>query len=212
MFASLRAVVPLRPLTPLEAFVVAELQANRLRELLGLADQPCLPSEAVLSLPHLRVVEESGMPVSGSTHWAEGAWVVTLNADEFNLRRRFSLMHELKHALDHTTKSFLYSRPSTGAETAERAADFFAGCSLMPKRWVKRLWGEGLRTAEELAAVFDVSPRAMEVRLQQIGLVEHRVDVPCARTPRVKRWAQQRPNRQRRYERARSTTLVGGTP
>ena len=61
-----------------------------------------------------------------------------------------------------------------GSVKAERLADLFAANLLMPKRHVKRLWGEGARDAVTLAEHFLVSPRAMEVRLSQLGLVEPR--------------------------------------
>lgn len=57
-------------------------------------------------------------------------------------------------------------------ERGERVADYFAACLLMPKRIIKRRFGEGLQAPEELAAEFGVSPMAMRYRLQQLGLVE----------------------------------------
>jgi Zn-dependent peptidase ImmA (M78 family) len=51
-------------------------------------------------------------------------------------------------------------------------ADYFAACVLMPKKLVKRRFGEGLRTASQLAAEFGVSPVAMQYRLHQLGLLE----------------------------------------
>jgi hypothetical protein len=40
----------------------------------------------------------------------------------------------------------------------------------MPKQHVKRLWGEGHSDPAELAEHFLVSPRAMDFRLDQLGL------------------------------------------
>ena len=52
--------------------------------------------------------------------------------------------------------------------------DYFAACLLMPRPWVKRLWAQGTQDATVLAATFAVSPAAMNVRLQQLGLAEPR--------------------------------------
>jgi Zn-dependent peptidase ImmA (M78 family) len=83
-------------------------------------------------------------------------------------------MHEFKHVLDHTTKQFLYhDRPfQTADEQAERVADYFAACLLMPKRVVKRLWCQGNQNMVELAKMLFVSTRALRYRLDQLGLLD----------------------------------------
>ncbi|MBK6439184.1 MAG: hypothetical protein IPF88_11405 [Candidatus Microthrix sp.] len=40
----------------------------------------------------------------------------------------------------------------------------------MPKRWVKRLWGEGTQSIPALADSFEVSTAAMRFRLDQLGV------------------------------------------
>jgi Zn-dependent peptidase ImmA (M78 family) len=52
--------------------------------------------------------------------------------------------------------------------------DVFAACLLMPRPWVKRLWAQGVQDLAVLAAVFNVSPAAMDRRLQELGLTEPR--------------------------------------
>lgn len=44
----------------------------------------------------------------------------------------------------------------------------------MPRPWVKRLWAQGIQDAAVLAATFNVSPAAMDRRLQDLGLIETR--------------------------------------
>ncbi len=82
--------------------------------------------------------------------------------------------HEFKHVLDHTTKQYLYrDRPlQTAAEQAERVADYFAACLLMPKKVVVRLWCQGHQNIIELAARLQVSPAALRYRLDQLGLTD----------------------------------------
>ena len=123
------------------------------------------------------------MPVSGSTHWSNGRWIIAINAMEHPARQRFSLAHELKHVLDYTTRQRLYpDEPGLPASVkGERMADYFAGCLLMPKQHVKRLFGQHPSDIQILADSFGVTPRAMQVRLSQLGLTP---PTPRCGTPR----------------------------
>jgi Zn-dependent peptidase ImmA (M78 family) len=171
--AMLRALVPNRSLTPSETLRIAELQANHLLRYFAI-ETSSVPEEIVSELPRVRVVREGGLPVSGGAHWNGRYWVITVNADEPIFRQRFSVMHEFKHILDHTTKQFLYSDRSfqTAEQQAERAADYFAACLLMPKRVVVRLWCQGNQNLALLARLLGVSTQALRYRLDQLGLLE----------------------------------------
>jgi len=173
VLALLRGLVPKRPLTADEALRIAELQANRLLEHFQIPSGP-VPSEIVSQLPRIRVVREPGLPISGAAHWDGRHWVITLNADEHRLRQRFSLMHEFKHVIDHTTKEFLYHdrRWQTADEQAERVSDYFAACLLMPKRVVKSFWFQPQQSIDGLAERLRVSQTALRYRLDQLGLTE----------------------------------------
>lgn len=173
VLAMLRGLVPKRPLTPSETLRIAELQANRLLEHFKI-QTTAAPEEIASELPRIHIVREFGLAMSGSAHWDGRFWVIALNADEHPLRQRFSLMHEFKHVIDHTTKDRLYrDRPfQTSREQAERVADYFAACVLMPKRVVKRLWFEGPQSVERLVESLQVSPAAVRYRLDQLGLTE----------------------------------------
>src|SRR5207244_9019613 len=117
--------------------------------------------------PPRPIVRDPGLPMSGCAHWDGRYWVITVNADEHRLRQRFSVMHEFKHVLDHTTRDFLYHDRSfqTAHEQAERTADYFAACLLMPKRIVKSLWFRGPQRPASLAQRLQVSPIAARYRL-----------------------------------------------
>jgi Zn-dependent peptidase ImmA (M78 family) len=168
----LRALIPQRRLHFSEALRLAELQANRFRELHDHA-QPDLPEDVIARLPRLIVTREADLPVSGLAQWHNGRWIVALNATEPEVRQRFSLAHELFHIINHTTKEWLH--PGDGYfsphESGEKLADYFAGCLLMPKRYIKSLVGYGF-TPAQLADTFGVSVRAVQVRLAQLGITE----------------------------------------
>lgn len=169
--AALRALVPRRRLSNGESLRIAELQANRLLEHFAIDDDR-VPSEIVTEFPRIEVRYERHLPVSGSTHWENGRWIITLNLDEPWVRRRFSLMHEFKHILDHTTKQYLYddTHDVRAADRAERAADHFAACVLMPKRPIKSAWFTNGQHLLETARRLGVSTRALSVRLYYLGL------------------------------------------
>ncbi len=169
----LRQLVPPRPLSVAEGYRVAELQANRLLASAGI-DEPGTPSELVTSLPYVEVALRHDVPESGYLNWFKPRWLVLLNAREPLVRRRYSLMHEFKHLLDHPFRDFLYpaSYFSDSHRRREQAAEYFAACVLMPKRLVVRRWAAGVQTESALAAEFVVSEVAMRRRLQELGLVE----------------------------------------
>jgi Zn-dependent peptidase ImmA (M78 family) len=110
------------------------------------------------------------------SHWSGSDWIIALNVYEPRARKRFTHMHEFTHIIDHGYTSKLYAGTDrrTAAEQAEQVADYFAGCVLLPRRLLKRAWGNGVQTPTRLAGVFEVSARAADVRLAQVGLSEPR--------------------------------------
>jgi len=181
LLACLRDLIPNRHLTFLESLRIAELQANRLRQLMA-PDVEALPELVISEQPRIRVVRRA-MPTSGLTYWSGEEWIIALNRNEPEARQRFSLFHEYKHIVDHHRSHALYrgSRNYGGEQQAEQAADYFAGCVLMPKALMKRAWGNGTQTPTKLGWLFEVSPRAAEVRLAQLGLTDPRLRHPAQR-------------------------------
>jgi predicted transcriptional regulator len=173
VIATLRDFVPIRPLRREEAMRVAELQAQRFLKLTGV-NSPSVPERVIAELPRVQVERVIPLPVSGATHWASQRWLILLNGAEPLVRQRFSMAHELKHILDHRFVDVLYRNiPERDRPAAiEQVCDYFAGCLLMPKSWLKWAWGEGIQTLPALAEHFGVSQAAALVRLNQVGLVE----------------------------------------
>jgi Zn-dependent peptidase ImmA (M78 family) len=54
------------------------------------------------------------------------------------------------------TALYAGSRSHSAARQAEQAADYFAGCVLMPRRSLKAAWGRGIQTPAALGNLFDV--------------------------------------------------------
>jgi len=168
---NVRSLISARPLLLHEAQGIAERQAMRLLELLSIEEGP-VDIDAIAGLPRLEVKLVTGLPVSGFSEWSKSRWLIVIRADEPVQRRRFTLAHELKHILDNPFVQGLYPDPAGEAsqKRAEAICDYFAGCLLMPRAWVKRAFTTGHQDLRDLADSFGVSQAAMSVRLWQLGL------------------------------------------
>lgn len=198
VLASLRLLVPQREASFLEALRVAEQQSQRFLHRLGVSAGP-VSEELLLELPRIAIEYVYGMPTSGCSFWdvERRSWIVQINASEPATRQRFTIFHEYKHIVDHGLTAQLYGSGPEASLHAEQAADFFAGCVLMPRPFVKRLWGSGVQTAGTLAAQLDVSTVAAQVRIAQIGLA----DVPPRCAPQMARSRSERSRRLGQYQR-----------
>jgi Zn-dependent peptidase ImmA (M78 family) len=169
----LRDFVPIRPLTWVEAIQIAERQATHLLELTDVTG-PAVPETIITKLPRMQVERIVPSPVAGASQWSRGRWLIVINGADPIGRQRFTLAHEFKHVLDNPFIKVLY--PPLGGLTshdrAEAICDYFAGALLVPRPWLKRAWREGIQDIPSLARLFNVSRQAMQVRLQQVGLVE----------------------------------------
>lgn len=171
--ATLRDMVPLRALTVTESLRIAELQANRFRDLSAVT-VTALPETAISELPRMQVNRMIPAIAAGASQWSRGRWLIVLNGAQPLGRQRFSLAHEFKHILDSPFVKFLYP-PTQGLSERDRregVCDYFAACLLMPRMQVKKVWTSGVQDLGSLARRFEVSRQAMQVRLEQVGLVE----------------------------------------
>ncbi|PEG33320.1 Zn peptidase [Mycolicibacterium agri] len=177
VLGSLRALIPTHDRVAFaEALRVAEQQANKLLHLHGHPKLP-IPAELIMELPKV-TVEYTRHIVSGATFWHHHrqTWIIHLSRSDSPRRQRFTLAHEYKHIIDHGRHHLLYkgTRRTTAETQAERAADYFAGCLLVPRQLLKRAWHNGVTQTHRLAELFHVSEQAIEVRLRQCGLVHNK--------------------------------------
>lgn len=179
VLASLRRLHPNRRLDLADALWLAELQANRLLQLRGAAQDVPVATTVVTELPRITVEHDPDLPkdaASGCSTWdyQRRAWVISLNPTEPRTRRRFTVLHEYKHILDHGSPGIrvVGSAGPLQRPAAEVVADYFAGCVLMPKRLLTAAYYDGIQRPADLAELFDVSEPAIRVRLAQVGLSE----------------------------------------
>lgn len=107
----------------------------------------------------------------------EGDYVIGMNRDHSAKRRRFSVAHEMGHAvLRHKAGYYLeffdaaLGDPPNFRYADEREANALAAALLMDERWLREDWAGGKRTAAMLARRYEVSEEAMSFRLMNIGL------------------------------------------
>jgi Zn-dependent peptidase ImmA (M78 family) len=171
--------MPMRALSAGEAYAIAELQANKLIELLDLK-APAVEIAKIADLPKIEVHMEPRhrMPtLAGFSQWSDGRWLIVVNRDSVPGRRRFTLAHEFKHILDHNAAKIAYRSLGYGDkrkhdQQIELICNYFAACVLMPRMWVKRAWARGIQDEEALAGLFKVSVEAMHNRLTYLGFIE----------------------------------------
>lgn len=88
-------------------------------------------------------------------------------------RQVFSVAHELGHYILHNDgtshTSLRDTTSSQGIDTKEIEANFFAANLLMPQDEVLRLVGLKF-TLDSMASYFNVSPLAMQYRLEKLGI------------------------------------------
>lgn len=182
---TVRTMVPLRPLGLSEAYGLAERQATKTLELLGIRH----PGESLGWVTELPRVDVKLVPryqmngLSGVTNYSHGRYLVLVNKNDAHARRRWTVAHELKHLLDYTKAKTMYKQLGYGDEARreqriERICDHFAASLLMPRMWVKRAYGNRIQDITALAGLFNVSEEAMHIRLQYLGIIDRELDRP----------------------------------
>jgi Zn-dependent peptidase ImmA (M78 family) len=122
-------------------------------------------------VPAYRLGGESGLTTNG----VDGKLQIFVNQNEPLVRQRFSLLHEMKHAIDFDHADVWHAKLGRGntklqADMIEWICNEFAAHVLMPTPMVKRVWF----STQELsisASMFNVSTEAMATRLEKLGLM-----------------------------------------
>jgi len=176
----------------------AEAAANRLLKQYGIERPPIDP--VGLAKQEGIVVVYEPMPADTSSlllRESSGRRVIGVNARHAESRKRFSVAHEIGHALLHfdakapSKSEAAVSRPlevlfrdglaQQGTDEVEIDANVFAASLLMPAQLLRpafrdALQGQGprslVRVIERLARDFDVSEQALRYRLINLNLID----------------------------------------
>lgn len=138
---------------------------------------PMRPMASALGL----IIREQNLPdnISGKIEkdW-KGDYVITVNSNHSETRKRFTIAHEIAHYVLHRdligevgiTDNALYRDGRIG-DIRERQANRYAATLLMPKTLVQKAWKEGVRSSASLASRFEVSQAVADIRWRELGCV-----------------------------------------
>lgn len=151
--------------------LVEKLALQYLRK--GRVHYPPVPTDLISVIDGQHDIEIRPVPLKayhGAIWQLQDGWVIHLNANDTNERKRFTLFHEAFHILAHRRATPVFNRRG-GAEGSfnETMADCFATCILMPEAWVRKMWAE-VKALDRMAEIFGVPMQAMCVRLKWLGL------------------------------------------
>lgn len=117
--------------------------------------------------------------VSGFLERIGGRWCIYVNQYESELRKRFTIAHELGHFIKHKDKYMIsgssnpdqvFFRDST-VDPIEKEANEFAADLLMPKDIFIAKIKSGCNTIEKLSEAFELSTSAVKYRAYKLGLI-----------------------------------------
>jgi Zn-dependent peptidase ImmA (M78 family) len=165
-----------------------ELEAKRLLESNSVT-RPPVPVEALAAALAIDVRYSAGNDdVSGALIRSEDSVVIAVNSAQHENRQRFTIAHEIGHFLLHKGTQVHFDddfrvnyrkADSTGTATAdEKEANWFAAVFLMPEHFLRKDWlrlrlenHPPLGAIHSLAVRYKVSPKAMELRLVNLGFI-----------------------------------------
>ena len=165
----------------------AEREAMELLRLHRITEPPVPVKELAERLGARVAYEPLEDDVSGMLYRRGRGSLILVNRLHHPHRQRFSLAHELGHLVLHNDAVFIDkkvrfnfrdSRSALGVNPVEIQANRFAAALLMPQRWVleqvnacrsRRSPPTDDKLITELADIFNVSEKAIEYRLANLG-------------------------------------------
>lgn len=129
--------------------------------------------------------------VSGVILYKEDKFHILINKLKPKTRQHFTIAHELGHYFLHKElikaeetnaivdgdnfldgSQILYRMDEATRNKIETEANNFAASLIMPTDLVKKAW-DAFESVDECAKVFQVSPLAMSIRLERLGLINN---------------------------------------
>lgn len=159
--------------------VISERLANQTFQ--AFADNVPVDPRVIAEKMNIRVIEtkfaDTGLRgYEGLSYIENNQRVILVNSEQPHSRKRFTIAHELgHHVLGHTENGYMFRDKDTdlnpyGAPPEEREANTFAASLLMPTEAVNQLIVKlGHSDLSYLASSFQVSEKAMSIRLKHLG-------------------------------------------
>ncbi len=154
-------------------FQLVEALANKYVKKAKLTQPPVI-TELIRQFDISPGIEVRPLPLKayhGALWYLEDGWVIHLNNEDKPARQRVTLFHEAFHILAHSSATPVFrKRGIKEGLFNEMLADYFAGCILMPKGWVKEKWTE-VNDLKQMAEIFQVTEVSMWIRLKAMELI-----------------------------------------
>jgi Zn-dependent peptidase ImmA (M78 family) len=150
---------------------VVRQQAAKLLEQLRITEPP-VNVEDVAARVGLRV-EHKRLLDGLSGRLLRERMVVEVNSTHARNRKRFTIAHEIGHLLLKHSNVVCAADRWTAADPRrvnERQANAFASELLMPELWIRARWPD-VHDYRAMATLFEVSPEAMFLRLQDASIL-----------------------------------------
>ncbi len=148
-------------------------QAARLLLMAGVAREPVSLRDVVsaLNLEVVQTAREPFMSEAALEPMGDG-YAIVLHGDGDERRRRFTIAHEIGHFVLHPGRPRMErgGRVTEAGRFEEREADVFAAELLMPEALVREAVYEQGVDVVRLSDRFQVSRKAMQLRLRYLGL------------------------------------------
>jgi len=158
---------------PGRIFQLVEALANKYVKKAKLTQPPVI-TELVRQFDISPGIEVRPLPLKayhGALWHLEDGWIVHLNTEDKSGRQRTTLFHEVFHIIAHSRATPVFrKRGIKEGLFNEMLADYFSGCVLMPKEWVKEKWAE-VNDLKQMAEIFQVTEVSIWIRLKTMGLI-----------------------------------------
>lgn len=154
-------------------FELIESLANKYIEQSAIT-QPPVPTRIIDIFGIERPVDIRPVPLKayqGAVWNTSDGWVIHLDKQSPPGNQRITLFHEIFHIIAHTKSTPVFRK--RGIEEGsfnELLADYFAGCILIPQKWVAEKWAE-TSDLEQMAEIFQVPKLPMWFRLKTMRLL-----------------------------------------
>ena len=150
-------------------------------EKIGISTNPIDIKSVIEKIFKIHIYEtDLGKEVSGFLEKKGATWEIYLNKYESEVRKRFTLAHELGHYIYHRNKyaesgkylhDNIYFRAEQNMSEDEIKANEFAASLLMPEEAFKNAVKSGCRKIIDLAGKFNVSTAAVKYRAYKLKMI-----------------------------------------
>jgi len=152
-------------------FLDIKNEATRIAREAGVGDIIPTPLETIAtSLGFQSLAFDGGDDVAGAIDHSQKR--IFVNSNDPATRQRFTLAHELGHAILHSNENIVdYRKNFTNTtDRKEVEANKFAAELLMPENLFRKTWIHRDGNLRAVSAIFGVSSQAAEFRAKSLGL------------------------------------------